>query len=84
MSWSEHRATYFCVDIEANGSVPGLYDMVSLGAVVVQAGPDGHLEIGASIYLELAPVAPRFDAQPPYMVFHNNGFKRRTQSSSVL
>ena len=63
MSWSETRATYFCVDIEANGSVPGLYDMVSLGAVVVHAGPDGRLQIGASIYLELAPVAPRFDAR---------------------
>ena len=62
MSWSETRATYFCVDIEANGPVPGLYDMVSLGAVVVHAGSDGRLQIGASIYLELAPVAPRFDA----------------------
>ena len=63
MTWSEHRATYFCVDIEANGPVPGLYDMVSLGAVAVHAGPDGRLKIGASVYLELAPVAPRFDAR---------------------
>ena len=30
----ESRTTYFCVDIEANGRVPGLVDMVSLGAVV--------------------------------------------------
>ena len=29
------RATWFCIDIEANGPVPGLYDMVSLGATVV-------------------------------------------------
>ena len=27
--------TYFCIDIEASGPVPALYNMVSLGAVPV-------------------------------------------------
>ncbi len=60
---TEARATWFCVDIECNGPVPGLYDMVSLGAVVVRAGPDGILHIGDTWYAELKPVAPRFDAR---------------------
>ena len=39
------RATYFCVDIECNGPVPGLYDMVSLGAVVVAHDAHGQLVV---------------------------------------
>lgn len=57
----ERRATYFSIDIECSGTVPALYDMLSLGAVVVGPGPDQHLQIGASIYLELRPEAPRVD-----------------------
>ncbi len=57
----ETRSTYFCVDIEANGPVPGLFDMVSLAAVVVAPDDQGELVIGEVFYLELAPVAPRFD-----------------------
>jgi DNA polymerase III epsilon subunit-like protein len=63
MSWTESRSTWFCVDIEANGPVPGLYDMVSLGVVAVAPDKQGLLQIGESLYLELAPVAPRFDAR---------------------
>lgn len=59
----ETRATYFCVDIECNGPVPGLYDMVSFGVSVVAPDEQGFLRLGASLYLELAPVAPRFDAR---------------------
>lgn len=59
----ETRSTYFCVDIEANGPVPGLYDMVSLGAVVVAPDEDGKLSIGESLYMEIKPQAPRFDAR---------------------
>lgn len=60
------RATWFCVDIECSGPVPGLYDMVSLGAVVV-ADPSGRddpeaLEIGPTHYVEIVPTAPRVDA----------------------
>lgn len=60
---SESRATYFCVDIECNGPVPGLYDMVSLAAVEVVPGAEGALEIGESIVLLLKPEAPRFSAR---------------------
>jgi ribonuclease T len=63
MSWIETRSTWFCVDIEANGPVPGLYDMVSLGIVAVHGRSGGGLQLGESLYLEIAPVAPRFDAR---------------------
>lgn len=58
---AEDRVTWFCVDLEANGPVPGLYDMVSLGAVVVAPDERGALAIGPSIYLEIQPQAPRLD-----------------------
>jgi DNA polymerase III epsilon subunit-like protein len=59
----ETRASYFCVDIECNGPVPGLYAMVSLGAVVVVPDDSGRLAPGASLYLEFQPDAPRFDPE---------------------
>jgi DNA polymerase III epsilon subunit-like protein len=55
------RSTWFCIDIECNGPVPGLYDMVSLGVVVVAQDGDGVLQIGESHYVEIQPQAPRFD-----------------------
>jgi len=55
------RATWFCVDIECSGPVPGLYDMVSLGAVAVRQTDDGF-ELGEDFYVEIRPVAPRVDA----------------------
>ena len=57
------RATWFCIDIEANGPVPGLYDMVSLGATVVFSDEQKGLQLGDDFYMELQPVAPRFDAR---------------------
>lgn len=57
------RATWFCIDIEANGPVPGLYDMVSLGATVVFQTNTGTLELGEDFYMEIKPTAPRFDAR---------------------
>lgn len=54
------RATWFCVDIECSGPVPALYDMVSIGAVVV-AEQGGDLAIGDSFYAEIRPTAPRVD-----------------------
>jgi len=59
----ETRATYFCVDIECNGPVPGLYAMVSLAAVVVAPDANGRLTIGECLYLEQKPDAPRHDAR---------------------
>ncbi len=55
------RATWFSIDIECSGPVPGLYDMLSLGAVVVQRD-GGDLVVGASWYGEFVPTAPRVDA----------------------
>ena len=56
------RATWFCVDIECSGPVPGLYDMVSLGAVPVHRD-DAGFQIGEGFYVEIRPQAPRFDAR---------------------
>lgn len=60
---TQPRSTYFCVDLEANGPVPGLYDMVSIGAVVVVQDADGALTIGDDFYVEIKPQAPKFDAR---------------------
>ena len=56
------KATYFCIDIECNGPVPGLYDMVSLGAVAVHV-KDGRPQMGDDFYMEIRPQAPRFDSR---------------------
>lgn len=50
----EARATYYSIDVEATGPVPGLYSMVSLGACVV-APRDGGLRIGETFYVEIRP-----------------------------
>ncbi len=55
------RATWFCVDIECSGPVPGLYDMISLGAVPVRQ-TDAGFAIGETFYVEIRPQAPRVDA----------------------
>ena len=57
------RATYFCIDIEANGPVPGLYDMVSLGAAVVAPNSNGFLQVQEQYYIEIRPQAPKYDAR---------------------
>mgnify|MGYP003334347325 CR=1 FL=1 len=57
----ETRATYFSVDIECSGPVPAIYDMVSLGAVVVAPDSAGHLVIGETFYVELRPEGPKVD-----------------------
>ncbi len=55
------RASWYCIDIECSGTVPALYDMISLGAQVVYDSEDGTLSLGPSLYLEIAPQAPRVD-----------------------
>ncbi len=52
---TKERATWFCIDIECTGPVPGLYDMISIGVVVVKRGDSGALELGETFYAELAP-----------------------------
>jgi DNA polymerase III epsilon subunit-like protein len=55
------RATWFCVDIECGGPVPGLYDMLSLGAVPVVGETAGELALRDGFYVEIRPTAPRVD-----------------------
>jgi DNA polymerase III epsilon subunit-like protein len=56
------RATYFCVDIECSGPVPGLYEMVSLGAVTVVPDGQGWRVTDDPFYVEIRPTGPRIDA----------------------
>jgi DNA polymerase III epsilon subunit-like protein len=58
---------YFCVDIETSGGVPYFYNMVSLGAVVVQP-VSGRLVPGAQFYVEIVPDFEGFD--PDAMAVH--------------
>ena len=55
------RATWFCIDIECSGTVPAIFDMISLGAQVVYDRADGSLALGESLYLELRPQGPKVD-----------------------
>ena len=57
------RSTWFCIDIEASGPVPSLYDMISLGAVAVHENEDGTLRLGDSFYVEIVPTAPGWDSE---------------------
>ena len=51
---------YFCIDVEASGQIPPLYNLLSIGATVVR--PDGdHHTLGESFYVELKPIFPGFD-----------------------
>jgi DNA polymerase III epsilon subunit-like protein len=52
---------YFCLDCEASGPVPPLYNLLSIGVTVVRPHDGAHV-LGESLYLELAPVFPGFDA----------------------
>ncbi len=51
---------YFCVDCEASGPVPPLYNLLSIGVTVVHPEGDRHT-LGTSLYLELKPIFPGFD-----------------------
>lgn len=54
--------TYFCLDCEASGPVPPLFNLLSIGVTVVRP-QDGHHEVGESFYVELKPIFPGFDAE---------------------
>jgi DNA polymerase III alpha subunit (gram-positive type) len=54
------RVTYVCVDLEASGPVPPLYNLLSIGATIVRPAGSHH-EIGDSFYAELKPIFPGFD-----------------------
>lgn len=54
--------TYVCVDCEASGPVPALYNLLSIGATVVRKAGGAH-ELGASFYVELRPIFPGVDPE---------------------
>ncbi len=56
------RTVYFCVDCEASGPVPGLYNMVSVAGVVVRASEDGYKR-GRSFYFEIIPEFDGFEEE---------------------
>ncbi|MGC6417542.1 MAG: 3'-5' exoribonuclease domain-containing protein [Bradymonadia bacterium] len=57
----DDRTTYICVDLEASGRVPGLFNMVSIGGVMVSKNGSGYHR-GEEFYFELQPVCDGFDA----------------------
>ena len=46
--------SYFMVDVEADGPIPGHYSMVSVGAIVVEPG------LQRTFYGRLRPISDRF------------------------
>lgn len=52
---------YICLDCEASGPVPPLYNLLSIGTRSVRREGDRHV-LGGSLYLELKPIFPGFEA----------------------
>jgi hypothetical protein len=50
----EIRMSFFMVDVEADGPIPGDYSMISLGAVLVEAS------LSKTFYGKLKPISNRF------------------------
>ncbi|MCP3981973.1 MAG: 3'-5' exonuclease [bacterium] len=54
--------TYFCLDCEASGPIPPLFNLLSVGVTVVREN-GGAYHVGDSFYVELQPVFPGFDEE---------------------
>ena len=63
----DSKTHYVCVDVEASGPVPGLYNLVSIGAVRITLN-DGVYGRGEEFYRELQPISDGFD--PHAMSIH--------------
>ncbi len=59
---SDIPTVYFSVDVEASGPLPPAFNLVSIGAVEVRPGPEGH-KLGREFYVELQPIFPGFRAE---------------------
>jgi DNA polymerase III epsilon subunit-like protein len=59
---------YFSVDVEASGPVPGLFNLVSIGAVPVSRREATWRPEEEVFYVELKPISPGFD--PAAMAVH--------------
>lgn len=53
-SMTNPKTVYFCIDLEASGPVPGIYNMVSIGGVVVRY-KEGQHHLGDEFYYEIKP-----------------------------
>lgn len=60
---AEDPVVYVCIDCEASGPVPGLYNLVSLGAVGVVAEAGSHRVLENDLYLELKPAFEGFQRE---------------------
>ena len=52
---------YFCIDVEASGPVPPLFNLLSIGVSALHE-QDGGYKLGRSFYVELKPIFPGYDA----------------------
>lgn len=64
----DRDVVYFSVDVEASGPVPGLYNLVSIGAVPVRWQEGSWRPLDDRFYVELRPVCDGFD--PEAMAVH--------------
>ena len=55
---NKQKETWFSIDVETSGSVPGLYDLVSIGACVI-----GDLKGGPKFYEEIVPHGGMWDPE---------------------
>jgi len=53
---------YFCLDCEASGPLPPLYNLLSVGVTVVRPEGARHV-LGDSFYVELKPIFAGFDRE---------------------
>ena len=60
MKIEDQKTVYACIDIEASGPVPGVYNMVSIGGVAVRLDGEKHVR-GEEFYYELKPISEGFD-----------------------
>ncbi len=52
------RFTWYSVDVEASGPVPGIHNLLSIGVTAIVADEAGNHRLGDELYLELQPVFP--------------------------
>jgi len=60
---SGQEIVYFSVDVEASGPVPGLYNLVSIGAVPVTLASGSHRPGTDRFYIELKPIGGAFEKE---------------------
>jgi DNA polymerase III epsilon subunit-like protein len=60
----DDKTVYFCIDIEASGPVPSLFNMISIGCTVVKWNPATQKHVlGDEFYYEIKPDFPGFEKE---------------------